>query len=156
MIYTSLDNFYLSPAELEDSPSRRAGVAAEVEEQLRCYGCELIQEGGVLLKLPQAVMATGQVLLHRFYCKESMAVHDVKVRPGAPGAGFRGGSLAQAHRWPQGAGSRGLGAEGGLGLLLAGHEAGGDAATGAGRAQRVLPPGQAPGGAEPGASGHLL
>jgi hypothetical protein len=29
--------------------------------------------------MPQAVAATGQVLLHRFYCKESLTVYDVKV-----------------------------------------------------------------------------
>lgn len=45
------------------------------------YGCELIQEGGILLRMPQAVMATGQVLLHRFYCKESMLKFNIKVRP---------------------------------------------------------------------------
>lgn len=28
---------------------------------------------------PQAVMATGQVLFHRFYCKRSFARFDVKV-----------------------------------------------------------------------------
>jgi hypothetical protein len=29
---------------------------------------------------PQAVMATGQVLFHRFYCKKSFARFNVKVR----------------------------------------------------------------------------
>lgn len=28
----------------------------------------------------QVVAATGQVLLHRFYCKQSMTEYDVKVR----------------------------------------------------------------------------
>lgn len=60
---------------------RRDGISQEVETQLRIYGCELIQEGGILLKLPQAVMATGQVLLHRFYCKESMLKFNIKVVP---------------------------------------------------------------------------
>lgn len=31
---------------------------------------------------PQAVMATGQVLFHRFYCKKSFARFNVKVRDG--------------------------------------------------------------------------
>ncbi len=46
---------------------------------MRIYGCEVIQEGGILLKLPQAVMATGQVLLQRFYMKKSLRKFNVKV-----------------------------------------------------------------------------
>ena len=82
MIYTAIDNFYVTKEQLVNSPSRANGVNEEVEEQLRLYGCELIQEGGCLLKLPQAVMATGQVLFHRFYVKESMKNYSVKVRLG--------------------------------------------------------------------------
>ena len=82
MIYTNIDNFYVGKEELESSPSHRAGVESGVVMQLRTYGCELIQEGGCLLKLPQVVMATGQVLFHRFYCKQSMTEYDVKVGPG--------------------------------------------------------------------------
>lgn len=49
------DNFYLSKDELlHDSPSRRAGVDAETEAQLRSFGCERIQLGVLYLKLPQA------------------------------------------------------------------------------------------------------
>ena len=80
MLYASLaGTFILSAAALQDSPSRRSGVSEEVEGRQRLYGCELIQEGGCLLKLPQVVMATGQVLFHRFYCKSSMVQFDVKV-----------------------------------------------------------------------------
>lgn len=81
MLYASLAGTFLLPEEaLTDSPSREAGVSAELEAQLRLYGCELIQEAGCLLKLSQAVMATGQVLLHRFYCKRPLTKHDVKVQ----------------------------------------------------------------------------
>lgn len=79
MIFTVLDNFYMSKEDLADSPSRKDGVSPEVERDQRIYGCEMIQEAGILLRLPQAVMATGQVLLHRFYCKVSLVAHDVKV-----------------------------------------------------------------------------
>lgn len=58
---------------------RADGIPREVETQLQIYGCQLIQEGGILLKLPQAVMATGQVLLHRFYVKESLKKYNIKV-----------------------------------------------------------------------------
>ena len=38
-----------------------------------------MQEATTLLKAPQAVAATGQVLLHRFYSKHSLVEVDVKV-----------------------------------------------------------------------------
>ncbi|WCJ19390.1 Cyclin-L1-1 [Euphorbia peplus] len=78
MIYTAIDNFYLTDEQLQNSPSRKDGIDEATETILRIYGCDLIQESGILLKLPQAVMATGQVLFHRFYCKKSFARFDVK------------------------------------------------------------------------------
>ncbi|CAI9114078.1 OLC1v1014706C3 [Oldenlandia corymbosa var. corymbosa] len=78
MIYTAIDTFYLSDEELENSPSRKDGIDSATETTLRIYGCDLIQESGILLRLPQAVMATGQVLFHRFYCKKSFARFNVK------------------------------------------------------------------------------
>jgi hypothetical protein len=80
MIYTNLDNFYISKEELKNSPSRRDGISEDTETALRVFGTSLIQEGGCLLELPEVVMATGQVLFHRFFCKESMAKFDVEVR----------------------------------------------------------------------------
>ncbi|KAI3865284.1 hypothetical protein MKX03_037262 [Papaver bracteatum] len=78
MIYTAIDTFYLTDEQLKNSPSRKDGVDESTENTLRIYGCDLIQEGGILLKLPQVVMATGQVLFHRFYCKKSFAKFNVK------------------------------------------------------------------------------
>lgn len=78
MIYTAIDNFYLTDEELKNSPSRKDAIDEATETMLRIYGCDLIQESGILLKLPQAVMATGQVLFHRFYCKKSFARFSVK------------------------------------------------------------------------------
>ncbi|OMO81189.1 hypothetical protein COLO4_23726 [Corchorus olitorius] len=79
MIYTAIDNFYLTDEQLQNSPSRKDGIDEATETTLRIYGCDLIQESGILLKLPQAVMATGQVLFHRFYCKKSFARFDAKI-----------------------------------------------------------------------------
>lgn len=79
MIYTAIDNFYLTDEELQNTPSRKDGIDEATETTLRIYGCDLIQESGILLKLPQAVMATGQVLFHRFYCKKSFARFDAKI-----------------------------------------------------------------------------
>ncbi|KAK9691832.1 hypothetical protein RND81_09G222900 [Saponaria officinalis] len=78
MIYTAIDTFYLTDEQLKNSPSRKDHIDEETETTLRVYGCDLIQESGILLRLPQAVMATGQVLFHRFYCKKSLARFDVK------------------------------------------------------------------------------
>ncbi|XP_030515222.1 cyclin-L1-1 [Rhodamnia argentea] len=78
MIYTAIDNFYLTDEQLKNSPSRKDGIDEATETTLRIYGCDLIQESGILLKLPQAVMATGQVLFHRFYCKKSFTRFNVK------------------------------------------------------------------------------
>ncbi|KAL6558597.1 Cyclin-L1-1 [Orobanche minor] len=78
MIYTAIDTFYLTDEELKNSPSSKDGIDETTETTLRIYGCDLIQESGILLKLPQAVMATGQVLFHRFYCKKSFARFNVK------------------------------------------------------------------------------
>ncbi|MCO5601923.1 hypothetical protein L7F22_056049 [Adiantum nelumboides] len=77
MIYTAIDTFYLTQEQLQNSPSRKDDIDEDTESVLRLYGCELIQEGGILLKLPQAVMATGQVLLQRFFCKKSFARFNV-------------------------------------------------------------------------------
>eukprot|EP00887_Chlorella_sp_A99_P002262 scaffold10.g2262.t1 len=79
LVSESIDDFYLSEEALAASPSRGDGVLAETEAELRRYGCDCIQEAGILLRLPQVVMATAQVLLHRFYCKRSMQKFDVKV-----------------------------------------------------------------------------
>ncbi|KAL6597907.1 hypothetical protein ACP70R_029895 [Stipagrostis hirtigluma subsp. patula] len=78
MIYTAIDTFYLTDEQLRDSPSRKDGIDEATETALRVYGCDLIQESGILLRLPQAVMATAQVLFHRFYCKKSFVRFSVK------------------------------------------------------------------------------
>ncbi len=61
-------SFFLFPPEkLSDSPSRKDGIETDVEKIHRIWGCELIQEAGILLQLPQVVMVTGQNILHRFF-----------------------------------------------------------------------------------------
>lgn len=51
MIYTAIDNFYLTDEQLKNSPSRKDGIDEATETTLRIYGCDLIQESGILLKL---------------------------------------------------------------------------------------------------------
>ncbi|RTG81293.1 uncharacterized protein DC041_0012433 [Schistosoma bovis] len=47
----------------------------ETEIDLRILGCELIQDSGVLLRLPQVAMATAQVLYQRFFYSKSFVRH---------------------------------------------------------------------------------
>uniref|UniRef100_A0A915DVS2 Cyclin-like domain-containing protein n=1 Tax=Ditylenchus dipsaci TaxID=166011 RepID=A0A915DVS2_9BILA len=56
---------------LENPPSLADGLNKEVEKELRYLGCELIQQGAILLKLPQTAAATGQILFQRFYYQRS-------------------------------------------------------------------------------------
>lgn len=51
MIYTAIDNFYLTDEQLKNSPSSKDGIDEATETTLRIYGCDLIQESGILLKL---------------------------------------------------------------------------------------------------------
>ena len=51
MIYTAIDTFYLTDEQLQDTPSRKDGVDEATETTLRIYGCDLIQESGILLKV---------------------------------------------------------------------------------------------------------
>lgn len=101
MIYQTVNNFFLTAEELENTPSRKDGIDRGTEDTLRVYGCELVQEAGVLLGFPQAAMATGQVLLHRFYCKKSMKDFNIKVRRvGGRQAGDLSSILVQQLRMP--------------------------------------------------------
>jgi hypothetical protein len=44
-------NWFASVDELNNTPSRKDGIDAETEILLRIYGCEIIQEAGILLRL---------------------------------------------------------------------------------------------------------
>lgn len=79
MLFASLDDFYLTSEELARSPSAKDGVTPEVESQLRRYGADIIAESIILLRLPQVVACTAQILFQRFYCKRSLLEFDVKV-----------------------------------------------------------------------------
>lgn len=79
MLFNGIDNFYLSDEELENSPSRQDGIDKETETMLRIYGAQMIHEAAILLKAPQSVAASAQVLFQRFYCKKSMKEYNVQV-----------------------------------------------------------------------------
>lgn len=58
------------------SPSRKDGILDQEEKLHRIFGCELVQEAGILLKLPQVVMITGQIILHRYFYRRSLQKDD--------------------------------------------------------------------------------
>jgi len=61
-----------SLSQIKETPSRTDGIPSELEEDLRAYGCKLIQQAGLLLKQKQVAMATAQVLFQRFWYVTSM------------------------------------------------------------------------------------
>nr|XP_024214686.1 cyclin-L1 isoform X2 [Halyomorpha halys] len=73
----SLNNVLLPEEKLNNTPSILDGMDPETETDLRILGCELIQTAGILLKLPQVAMATGQVLFQRFYYSKSFVRHSM-------------------------------------------------------------------------------
>nr|BAB25762.1 unnamed protein product [Mus musculus] len=55
-----------------------SGLDVDTETGLRVVGCELIQAAGILLRLPQVAMATGQVLFQRFFYTKSFVKHSME------------------------------------------------------------------------------
>lgn len=78
-IILTLENCLLSDNKLQETPSHQDGLNKEIETDLRILGCELIQIAGILLKLPQVAMATGQVLFQRFYYSKSYLRYDMET-----------------------------------------------------------------------------
>ena len=56
-VVITLENVLLPPEKLSPSPSQQDGLDPEIEMDLRILGCELIQTGGILLRLPQVSAA---------------------------------------------------------------------------------------------------
>jgi hypothetical protein len=52
---------------IESSPSSLDNVSKEEEKLRRIFGCELIQEAGILLRVQQVVIITAQNVFHRFF-----------------------------------------------------------------------------------------
>jgi len=78
-IILSLENCILPPDRFEKTPSSIDGLEPDYEYDLRVLGCELIQTSGILLKLPQVAMATGQVLFQRFYYSKSFVRYHMEI-----------------------------------------------------------------------------
>jgi len=69
------DDFQDSPIYLPINtvtPSEQLdGLPLAAERRFRAFACQLIQEAGILLRLPQIAVATAQAILHRFYFRKS-------------------------------------------------------------------------------------
>jgi len=78
-VVISLENCLLPEERLVSTPSSNDGLDPETEMDLRILGCELIQTAGILLRLPQVAMATGQVLFHRFYHSKSFVRQPMEI-----------------------------------------------------------------------------
>lgn len=48
-------------------------------QDLRYLGCEIIQSGAILLRIPQVAAATAQILYQRFYYQRSFVRHHFEV-----------------------------------------------------------------------------
>lgn len=71
-----------TPAQLETSSSQLDGVPKEVEDSVRFETSRLIQAAGILLHLPQELIAQSIVILQRYLLGPeggSMLDHDSKV-----------------------------------------------------------------------------
>jgi len=78
-VLITLENVLIPEEKLSETPSMQDGLDKEIETDLRVLGCELIQTAGILLKLPQVAMATGQVIFQRFYYSKSFIKHNMEV-----------------------------------------------------------------------------
>ncbi|CAH0403106.1 unnamed protein product [Chilo suppressalis] len=78
-IVLTLYNCLLPESAFKETPSQADGLDIETETDLRILGCELIQTAGILLKLPQVAMATGQIYLQRFYYSKSFVRYPMEA-----------------------------------------------------------------------------
>ncbi|VDM37453.1 unnamed protein product [Toxocara canis] len=60
-----------SMAKLENPPSLADGIDIQTEQDLRYLGCEIIQSGAIMLRIPQVAAATAQILYQRYYYQRS-------------------------------------------------------------------------------------
>lgn len=81
-LYT-LSNPLATIEQLSTSSSQLDGVPADLESSLRFAGAQLTQAAGILLRLPQEIIAQAIVIFYRFYVGSeggSFTINAVKVR----------------------------------------------------------------------------
>ncbi|KAJ1799926.1 hypothetical protein LPJ59_001481 [Coemansia sp. RSA 2399] len=82
----SLRNPLLTLEQISASPSETQGLPKDLETDMRAYGCHLIEAAGIVLRVPQVVMASAQILFQRFYYLASF--QDFSLRSTVLGALF--------------------------------------------------------------------
>lgn len=78
----SLSNALATPAQLSSSSSSLDGIPSDLESSIRFAGALLTQAAGVLLRLPQDVIAQAIVTFTRFWVGPdggSFAIHSARV-----------------------------------------------------------------------------
>ena len=80
---SSLSNPLTTIEQLSTSSSQLDRVPADLESSLRFAGAQLTQAAGILLRLPQEIIAQAITILYRFYVGSeggSFRINAVKVR----------------------------------------------------------------------------
>ena len=80
---STLSNPLATVEQLSTSSSQLDGLSAHLENSLRFAGAQLTQAAGILLRLPQEIIAQAIVIFHRFYIGSeggSFKINAVKVR----------------------------------------------------------------------------
>ena len=80
---STLSNPLVSVEQLSNSSSQLDGVSVDLEHSIRYAGAQLTQAAGVLLRLPQEIIAQAIITLNRFYIGPeggSVRTHAVQVR----------------------------------------------------------------------------
>jgi cyclin L len=75
----SREDFTITTTEVQCTPSSRYGLSQQQETLVRIATCGLVQEAGILLRLPQVVMCTAQLLVQRFFFRKSLTKYDATV-----------------------------------------------------------------------------
>jgi cyclin L len=78
----NLSNVLATPAQLSTSSSSLDGIASDLEASIRFSGALLTQAAGVLLRLPQEIIAQAIVIFTRFWIGTeggSLAIYSAKV-----------------------------------------------------------------------------
>ena len=78
-----LTNPLATPAQLQKSSSHIDGVPGDLEDSIRYEGAKLMQAAGVLLRLPQELIAEAIIVFSRFWVGAdggSLVVYNAKVR----------------------------------------------------------------------------
>lgn len=71
--------FLIPKDESSVSPSEKDGIGRDTEKNYLIFGCELIHELVILMRLRGPVLVTAQALLHRFYSRCSLKRFDVHI-----------------------------------------------------------------------------